>query len=43
MAERETQMRDGRFEIVLETGYRLRQISGVGRCDVVVQQARERG
>lgn len=42
MAEREAQIRDARLEVVVETGYRRWQIFGVGRHDIVAQQARQR-
>jgi len=43
MAKRETQMRDARLEVIVETRHRRWQILGVGRCNVVAQQARQRG
>jgi hypothetical protein len=42
MAKRETQMRDARLEIVVETGHRRGQLVFVGRRDIVAQQARQR-
>src|ERR1700675_4956886 len=42
MAKRETQMRDARLQVVVETANRRGQIPGVGRRDVVAQQACER-
>jgi hypothetical protein len=41
MAEWETQLRNARLEVVVETSHGRRQIPGVCRCNVVAQQARQ--
>ena len=40
--ERKAQMRDARFEVVLQAGHRRRQRRAIGRHNVVAQQAGER-
>src|SRR5580704_17303272 len=42
MAERETQMRNARLEVVIETRHRRGQVPGVSCRDVVAQQTRQR-